>query len=75
MIVVPKSGLPVTIQIGSIPVGTSHVELPVISTPAGRDADGAWQVNIAIDHPELRRRVAAVLRAAADELDKGAADG
>ena len=70
-----KATLPVAIHIGTTPVGVAHIELPIVATPAGRDAAGLWQVNVAIDHAELRRRIADILRSAADEIEKGVTDG
>jgi hypothetical protein len=69
------ASVPVTIQIGNTTAGVGHVEVPIISTPAGRDAAGREQVKLAVDHPELRRRIADLLRGVADELEKGPSDG
>lgn len=69
------AALPVSLQIGGTTAEVGTVELPLISAPAGRDAAGLWQVNLSVDHVELRRRIADLLRSAADEFEKGPTDG
>lgn len=66
-----KPTLPVTLQIGSITAEVGTVELPMTSQPAGRDAAGLWKVEVNVDHAELRRRIADLLRSVAYEFEKG----
>lgn len=68
------AAVPVTLQVGNTTAEIGTVELPLISTPAGRDAAGLWQVDFTIDHAEFRRGVADLLRAVADKFEKGASD-
>ncbi|MGP3914313.1 hypothetical protein [Nonomuraea sp. 10N515B] len=70
-----KPSVSVTLQIGSTTAEIGTVDLPIVSTPAGRDAVGLWQVEFHVDHAAFRRRIADLLRSAADEFEKGPADG
>ncbi|MFB4275739.1 hypothetical protein ACBJ59_10640 [Nonomuraea sp. MTCD27] len=69
------AAVPVTLHIGSSIADLGAVDLPLIATPAGRDAAGLWHVDFHVDHAEFRHGIAELLRSAADEFDKGATDG
>lgn len=66
--------VPITLQIGDTTAEIGTVELPLISTPAGRDAAGLWRIDFRVDHAAFRRGIADLLRAVADEFEKGATD-
>lgn len=72
---VARPAVPVVLQIGSTIAEVGCVHLPIVSTPAERDALDMWQVEFHVDHAELRRRIAVLLRSVADEFEKGPADG
>jgi hypothetical protein len=72
---VVEPALPIVLQIGSTSAEVGCVHLPLVSTPAGRDAIGMWQIDFHVDHAELRRRIAVLLRSVADEFEKVPADG
>ncbi|MFI6793669.1 hypothetical protein ACIBG4_40695 [Nonomuraea sp. NPDC050383] len=68
--------LPVVLQVGTTPaaqIGT--VEIPIVTGPASKDPSGHWQVEVQVDQDELWRRIASLLRDAADLIEKGATDG
>lgn len=66
--------VPVTLQIGNTTADIGTVELPIVSTPAGRDAAGLWHIDFRVDHAAFRRGLADLLRQAADEFEKGVSD-
>lgn len=70
-----KPTLPVVLQVGNTSGEIGSVELPFISEPAGKDAAGLWTVTLRVDHPEFRRRLAALLRDAAAHFEEVPVDG
>lgn len=62
--------LPVTLKVGETICDVGSVNVPFTMQAVDRRS-----VSVRIDQPELRRRLAAMLREAADTLEEGAADG
>ncbi|GAA3172547.1 hypothetical protein [Nonomuraea roseoviolacea] len=70
-----RPALPVVLQIGGTTAEVGSVDLPLVEGPAVRNAGGTWEIEVRVDHSELRRRIADVLRLVADEFERGPADG
>ncbi|MFD1547006.1 hypothetical protein [Nonomuraea guangzhouensis] len=70
-----KPTLPVILAVGTTVGEIGTVELPLAPRSIGRDAAGRWNVAVEVDHVELRRRIADLLRGVADELEKVPVDG
>lgn len=66
--------LPVVLRVGNTEGAIGHIEVPlaIATTPTSRQPDGALNlpVTVDLDAPELRRRIAAFLREAADAFEE-----
>jgi len=68
--------LPVTLHLGDLTAADlGTVTIPFTTKDAGKTTAGQWHVEVLVDQKALRQSLAAVLRDAADRLEKGAPDG
>lgn len=63
--------IPVVLKVAGVEGEIGTVELPIATSPQGRDRTGAFRLAVEIDHTELRTRIADLLRTAADEIQAG----
>jgi hypothetical protein len=70
--------LPITIPV-MLGVSESNAEIGRVDVPFSkrqivRDDDGSLHLELTVDHGELRRRLAGLLREAADQFERGPLD-
>jgi hypothetical protein len=67
--------LPVTLQVREATYGIGTVQIPFTHQEITRASDGRLSVAISIDQPELRRRIADLLKVTAMHFEEDPTDG